>query len=184
MSAPYSLKREPRQVTDSDRDYLRRFWADPDCFRAGRATVRLGGLSSQRQGRILVCDVQHQCRDVHRNARGPDPASQEFLVLDSLPAHKAKIMRNYVASTNGRLELHFLPGYAPELNPDTQAWDEFGVEALRYTAQHHPVKFVEIAARLSKVVRLEVGSPGEFERPRSRAELLAGVALSRGKKKS
>ena len=41
-----------------------------------------------------------------------------FLVLDSLPAHKARMVRDYVASTNGKLELHFLPGYAPELNPD------------------------------------------------------------------
>src|SRR5271156_5321185 len=46
-----------------------------------------------------------------------------FLVLDSLPAHKAKIVRNYVASTNGKLELHFLPGYAPELNPDELVWN-------------------------------------------------------------
>jgi transposase len=46
-----------------------------------------------------------------------------FLVLDSLPSHKAKIVRNYVASTNGKLELHFLPGYAPELNPDELVWN-------------------------------------------------------------
>src|SRR3984893_9147168 len=46
-----------------------------------------------------------------------------FLILDSLPAHKAKIVQDYVASTNGRLEFHFLPGYAPELNPDEMVWN-------------------------------------------------------------
>jgi len=46
-----------------------------------------------------------------------------FLVLDSLPAHKAKIVQEYVASTDGKLELHFLPGYAPELNPDELVWN-------------------------------------------------------------
>jgi transposase len=46
-----------------------------------------------------------------------------FLVLDSLPAHKAKAVQDYVESTNGRLELHFLPGYAPELNPDELIWN-------------------------------------------------------------
>jgi DDE superfamily endonuclease len=35
-----------------------------------------------------------------------------FLVLDSLPAHKAKVVQDYVASTEGKLEFHFLPGYA------------------------------------------------------------------------
>ena len=46
-----------------------------------------------------------------------------FLVLDSLPAHKARMVRDYVAPTNGKLELHFLPGYAPELNPDELVWN-------------------------------------------------------------
>ena len=46
-----------------------------------------------------------------------------FLVLDSLPAHKAKMVREYVESTKGKLELHFLPGYAPELNPDELVWN-------------------------------------------------------------
>ena len=46
-----------------------------------------------------------------------------FLVLDSLPAHKAKMVHTYVESTKGKLELHFLPGYAPELNPDELVWN-------------------------------------------------------------
>lgn len=44
------------------------------------------------------------------------------LVLDSLPAHKKAIVKEYVDSTDGRLHLHFLPGYAPELNPDELVW--------------------------------------------------------------
>jgi transposase len=44
------------------------------------------------------------------------------LVLDSLPAHRRTIVAEYVASTKGRLTLHFLPGYAPELNPDELVW--------------------------------------------------------------
>ena len=44
------------------------------------------------------------------------------LVLDGLPAHKTKAVKTYAASTGGRLTLHFLPGYAPELNPDELVW--------------------------------------------------------------
>src|SRR5256885_17100090 len=44
------------------------------------------------------------------------------LVLDSLPAHKKAIVGQYVSSTQGRLTLHFLPGYAPDLNPDELVW--------------------------------------------------------------
>lgn len=31
-------------------------------------------------------------------------------------------MHDYVTSTHGRLTLHFLPGYAPDLNPDELVW--------------------------------------------------------------
>lgn len=44
------------------------------------------------------------------------------LVIDGLPAHKKAVVRDYVASTRGKLTLHFLPGYAPELNPDELVW--------------------------------------------------------------
>jgi transposase len=46
-----------------------------------------------------------------------------LLILDSLPAHKAKIVKDYVVPTEGKLEFHFLPGYAPELNPDEMVWN-------------------------------------------------------------
>ena len=44
------------------------------------------------------------------------------LIVDGLPAHKKAIVKEYVASTAGKLTLHFLPGYAPDLNPDELVW--------------------------------------------------------------
>ena len=44
------------------------------------------------------------------------------LVVDGLPAHKTKLVKDYAQSTDGRLTMHFLPGYAPELNPDELVW--------------------------------------------------------------
>jgi transposase len=45
-----------------------------------------------------------------------------YLVVDGHPSHKAKVVKEYVQSTQGRLELHFLPPYAPDLNPDEFVW--------------------------------------------------------------
>ncbi len=45
-----------------------------------------------------------------------------ILVVDGHPAHRARIIAQYVQSLKGRLEIHFLPGYAPELNPDEFVW--------------------------------------------------------------
>lgn len=44
------------------------------------------------------------------------------LVVDGLPAHKKAIVKEYVASTASKLTLYFLPGYAPDLNPDELVW--------------------------------------------------------------
>ena len=44
------------------------------------------------------------------------------LVVDGLPAHKKAVVKEYVTNSEGRLTLHFLPGYAPDLNPDELVW--------------------------------------------------------------
>ena len=44
------------------------------------------------------------------------------LILDGLPAHKALALKHYVAELDGKLTVHYLPGYAPDLNPDELVW--------------------------------------------------------------
>lgn len=57
------------------------------------------------------------CQRLLHDATGP-----VFLVLDGHPAHRAALTTRFVASTEGRLRLFFLPGYSPELNPDEWVW--------------------------------------------------------------
>lgn len=45
-----------------------------------------------------------------------------FLILDGHGSHTSAETRRYVASTEGRLSLFFLPPYSPELNPDEWVW--------------------------------------------------------------
>jgi len=48
--------------------------------------------------------------------------SKVFLVVDGHPAHKANAVKHFIQNMKGRLELHFLPPYAPDLNPDEFVW--------------------------------------------------------------
>jgi len=57
-------------------------------------------------------------RDFMKRRRKP-----VYMVLDSLSAHKTKAVEAYVQSTQGKLELHFLPTYAPDTNPDEFVWN-------------------------------------------------------------
>lgn len=56
--------------------------------------------------------------------------SKVILILDGHPSHKAKLISNYVQGLKGRLEIQFLPGYAPELNPDEFVWNHLKREGV------------------------------------------------------
>jgi transposase len=40
------------------------------------------------------------------------------VILDSHPVHKSAEVRRWLKATHGEMELYYLPGYSPELNPD------------------------------------------------------------------
>lgn len=68
-----------------------------------------GALSGELFVELLKRMMRYRKKPVH-------------LIIDGLPAHKKALVRDYVKSTHGRLTLHFLPGYAPDLNPDELVW--------------------------------------------------------------
>jgi transposase len=45
-----------------------------------------------------------------------------LVVWDGLPAHRSKLVADYLATTKGRVWVERLPGYAPELNPIEYLW--------------------------------------------------------------
>ena len=45
-----------------------------------------------------------------------------LIIWDGLQAHRSRLVRKYVDSTNGKIHLAFLPPYAPDLNPVEYLW--------------------------------------------------------------
>ena len=56
--------------------------------------------------------------DLLKRQKGPI-----YLILDSLPLHKSKAVMDFVETNSHVIQLHFLPTYAPELNPDELVWN-------------------------------------------------------------
>ena len=77
-----------------------------------------GGLNAELFITLLRRMMRNRAKPVH-------------LVVDGLPAHRTTLVKAYIASTEGRLTLHFLPGYAPELNPDELVWSQYGYWVAR-----------------------------------------------------
>jgi transposase len=45
-----------------------------------------------------------------------------IVVWDRLPAHRSSLVRDYIESLGGRIQVEYLPAYAPELNPVEYIW--------------------------------------------------------------
>ena len=45
-----------------------------------------------------------------------------LIVWDRLPAHRSAVVADFVRSLEGRIEIEYLPAYAPELNPVEYLW--------------------------------------------------------------
>lgn len=60
-------------------------------------------------------DAKVMCRFLARVVRDFD--RKVHLVVDRRSAHRSKAVQSWLAEHDDEIELHFLPSYAPELNP-------------------------------------------------------------------
>jgi transposase len=67
----------------------------------------------------------------------PEPI---FLIVDGYGSHKSKATLDFVKSTEGRLNLFFLPPYSPELNPDEWVWKSIKHDWVGKTASRTTVE--------------------------------------------
>lgn len=80
-----------------------------------------------------------------RHLRGP-----LLLIWDRLPAHRSALVREFIALSDGHIEVEHLPAYAPELNPVEYIW--------AYWKQHElpnvcPKEYWELDERARQALR-------------------------------
>lgn len=73
-----------------------------------------------------------------------------LVVWDNLPAHRSKVVAQYLATTKGRIWVERLPGYAPELNPIEYLW---GYAKNNELANLAPKDLWELSAEAKKALR-------------------------------
>ena len=92
-----------------------------------RKGVHLAGVVEPKTGRVLVEFVQRlKAEDFQQFLLhvlgvfgGP---WKVWIVLDNAPAHKAKCLNPFLDAIKDKLELIFLPPYAPDLNAMERYW--------------------------------------------------------------
>jgi transposase len=69
----------------------------------------------------VVDFLKHLLRYLHGNV---------LVIWDGLKSHRGKLVTGFVATMGGRLEIAFLPAYAPELNPVEYLWGYWKMHEL------------------------------------------------------
>jgi transposase len=101
-----------------------------------------GGLNAELFVALLKRIMKGRSKPVH-------------LVVDGLPAHKTALVKAYVASTDGMLTLHVLPGYAPEPNPDELVWSHMKRTSVARSPLRQGEKLPDkVEAQLAAIKRL------------------------------
>jgi transposase len=90
------------------------------------------------------------CRKLMADTDGP-----VYLVVDGHPTHRSKLVKEFVASTDGQLRLFVLPAYSPQLNPDEWVWKNVKHDRVGRTSATGPddfkAKVISALRRLQKM---------------------------------
>ena len=82
-----------------------------------------------------------------------DTTAPVFLIVDGATAHTANVVKEYVASTDGRLSLFFLPPYSPELNPDEWVWKNVKYDQVKPAVPMGQPHLYELAVKALRRLR-------------------------------
>ncbi len=88
-------------------------------------------------------------------SQAPD-RTQRATPVDGHPAHRVRIARDFVVAHPELIELHFLPGYAPELNPAEMLNGDVKANAL---GRQRPVNVTQLKADVWRCLTARLRRP-------------------------
>ena len=80
-----------------------------------RGDLRFGTFPGRMSAERFIAFLQKLRRDTDRPI---------IVIADNASYHTAGKVKRFVAASEGEIELHHLPPYAPEYNPDEQVWNQ------------------------------------------------------------
>jgi len=82
-----------------------------------------------------------------------DVKGKIFLIVDNVPYHKSAEVSAWLAKHKERIELFFLPGYSPDLNPDEWVWKNIKNDSIARIVPNRPGHLFEIAEKALRMLR-------------------------------
>jgi transposase len=123
-------------------------------------TLRFMVLKQAIDAPTLITFFTRLCTDAGRKV---------FVILDNLNVHKARDVRTWVAEHGEAIELHYLPSYSPELNPDEYLNGDLKLSvAKRAPARNRDASLRTATSRLRSLQRQPERVKKFFPHPRVR----------------
>jgi transposase len=131
----------------------KRFKANMIAAISNTGTLRFRVFDERFTGRVFLDFLKRLVKD----AKG----RKIMLIVDGHPAHRARLVRDWVAANCELIELHFLPGYAPELNPAEMLNCDVKTNAL---GRRRPLNITELKADVRRFLRSRQHQPARVAR--------------------
>lgn len=131
----------------------KRFQANMIAAISNTGTLRFRVFDERFTGPVFLDFLKRLVRD----AKG----RKLMLIIDGHPAHRARIVTDWVAAHPDLIELHFLPGYSPELNPAECLNQDVKTNAL---GKRRPLDIAELKADVRGFLRSCQRQPAKVAR--------------------
>lgn len=70
-----------------------------------------------------------------------------LVIWDGLPAHRSRLVNDYIESQHGTIQIERLPAYAPELNPSEYIWGHLKYHELPNFCARNFAQLTDVARR-------------------------------------
>jgi transposase len=128
---------------------------------SAQGALRFSVLTGTLTAAGFIAFLQRLLHDAEHNGSNP-----VFCIVDNHPAHRAKAVDRFVASTGGALRLYRLPAYSPQLNPDEWVPKFVKADGVAPAAPRGPEQMkAVVTARLRRLQRLPQIVRGFFGDP-------------------
>ena len=82
-----------------------------------------------------------------------------FLILDGHPVHKSKKVTSWLLENKNLIEVHLLPAYSPELNPD----EYLNQDIKQYSRKRRPENQAELVVNLRSYLKSNQKKPDKIK---------------------
>ena len=122
----------------------RRFGANMISTVTNRGTLRFRVFKQRFTQEVMIDFLGRLLRSVKPKV---------FLIVDGHPVHRGKKLKRWLAEHADRIELFFLPGYSPQLNPDELLNQDVKSHMGRRRAKNQPELMQQLRSRLRSTQR-------------------------------